>query len=181
VQALVDLGELLYWDDPQAARVAYQEAVDCGHWHALLHLAKVLLGGFEDEDAALAAYQRPVRSGDPDVAAAATYELAQLHVSRRDGDEARALFEQVIGTGHAEWAAAAMLGMARLHGDDAAAVEALYWQAIKVGNDEWSGRATLALAGLLKRCGDTDGAAAALRRGWGSSQEAARKFPAAVE
>jgi hypothetical protein len=42
VEALVDLGDLLYWDDPQAARAAYQEAVDAGHVPALLGLAKVL-------------------------------------------------------------------------------------------------------------------------------------------
>ena len=42
VQALVGLGDLLYWDEPGAARAAYQEAVDAGHLHALIGLAAVL-------------------------------------------------------------------------------------------------------------------------------------------
>lgn len=114
VEALVELGDLLYdWDDRQAAGAAYQEAVDAGHLPALLGLAQVLRGTGA-EDAGVAAYQRAISSGDPDLAAQATYELARLHVSRRDADAARALFEQLIATGHPEWAAPAMLGLARL-------------------------------------------------------------------
>jgi TPR repeat protein len=30
VQALADLGDFLYWDDPEAARAAYQQAIDAG-------------------------------------------------------------------------------------------------------------------------------------------------------
>jgi hypothetical protein len=45
LQALVDLGDLLYWDEPEGARAAYQEAIDAGHRHAMIDLAKVLLGG----------------------------------------------------------------------------------------------------------------------------------------
>lgn len=43
VQALVDLGDLLDWDDPEAAQAAYQEAVDAGHVRALPGLAKFLI------------------------------------------------------------------------------------------------------------------------------------------
>jgi hypothetical protein len=43
VEALVDLGDLLYWDDPQAARAAYQEAVEARHLPALLGLAAEIL------------------------------------------------------------------------------------------------------------------------------------------
>ena len=42
VQALVELGSFLYWDEPQAARAAYQEAIDGGHRPALIDLGMVL-------------------------------------------------------------------------------------------------------------------------------------------
>ena len=162
VEGLVDLGDLLYWDNPQAARVAYQEAVDAGHVPALLGLAKVLNAVIGDQDAAVAVYQRAVSSGDPDVAAEAMYELA-LQARHQDEDAARALLEQVIATGHPEWAGAAMVGLARLQDGDPAAMEALYRRAMATGSDDWSGHAAIALAGLLKRRGDVAGATAALR------------------
>jgi hypothetical protein len=162
VEALVDLGDLLYWDDPQAARAAYQEAVDAGHVPALLGLAKVLNAVIGDQDAAVEVYQQAVSSGDPDVAAEAMYELA-LQTRYQDEDAARALLEQVIATGHPQWAGAAMVGLARLQDGDPAAMEALYRRAVAAGSDDWSGRATIALAGLLKRRGDMAGATAALR------------------
>lgn len=59
IRALVGLGDLLYWDEPEAARAAYQEAVDAGHLHALIGLATVLGNVVEDQDAALAVYSRP--------------------------------------------------------------------------------------------------------------------------
>jgi hypothetical protein len=57
IQALVDVGGFLCWDAPQAACAAYQQAVDAGHQHALLHLAKVLRVVIEDDDAALGVYR----------------------------------------------------------------------------------------------------------------------------
>lgn len=162
VEALVDLGDLLYWDDPQAARSAYQEAVDAGYLPALLGLAKVLNVVIGDQDAAVAVYQQAISNGDPDVAAEAMYQLA-LQTSHHDEHAARALLEQVIATGHPEWAGAAMVGLARLQDGDPAAVEALYRRAMATGNDDWSGHAALALARLLKRRGDVAGATAALR------------------
>ncbi len=162
VEALVDLGDLLYWDDPQAARAAFQEAVDAGHVPALLGLANVLDAVIGDQDAAVEVYQQAVSSGDPDVAAEAMYELA-LHTRYQDEGAARALLGQVIATGHPQWAAAAMVGLARLHDGDPAAMEALYRRAVAAGSDDWSGHAAIALAGLLKRRGDMAGAAAALR------------------
>jgi tetratricopeptide (TPR) repeat protein len=162
VEALVDLGDLFYWDDPQAARAAYQEAVDAGHLPALLGLAKVLDAVIGDQDAAVAVYQQAIGSGDPDVAAEAMYELA-LQTRHQDEGGARALLEQVIATGHPEWGAAAMVGLAGLKDGDPAAVEALYRRAMATGDEEWSGHAAMALARLLKRRGDTAGATAALR------------------
>jgi len=162
VEALVDLGDLWYWDDPQAARAAYQDAVDAGYLPALLGLAKVLNSVIGDHDAAVAVYQQAIGRGDPDVAAEAMYELA-LQARHRDDDAARALLEQVIATGHPQWAGAAMVGLAHLQDGDPAAAEVLYRRAIAAGNDEWSGYAAMALARLLKRRGDVAGAAAALR------------------
>jgi hypothetical protein len=162
VEALVDLGDLLYWDDPQAARAAYQEAADAGHVPALLGLAKVLNAVIGDQDGAVAVYQRAASSGDPDVAAEAMYELA-LHTRHQDDDAARALLEQVIATRHPEWAGAAMVALARLQDGDPAAMEALYRRAVAAGSNDWSGHAAVALAGLLKHRGDVAGATAVRR------------------
>ena len=52
VGALVELGDLLYWDEPEAARAAYQEAVDAGQLQALIGLGMVLRNVLGDEGAA---------------------------------------------------------------------------------------------------------------------------------
>jgi hypothetical protein len=52
VEALVELGDFLYWDEPEAARAAYQEAIKAGHLHAMIRLAEVLGNVLEDEEAA---------------------------------------------------------------------------------------------------------------------------------
>jgi tetratricopeptide (TPR) repeat protein len=164
VQALVDLGDRLYWDDPEGARAAYQQAADAGHLHAMIDLAQVLRVGLRDDDAALAAYQRAVESADADVRAEALVELAHFHVSLGDMAAARATFQQAIDSGHAEWAGAAMVGLAGLlqrQLDDADAAQALYRQAIRTGNADWSGHASFTLGNLLAGEGDDAGAKAA--------------------
>ena len=54
LQALVDLGDFLYWDEPEGARAAYQEAIDAGHQHAMIDLAKVLWVGLRPPAGGLA-------------------------------------------------------------------------------------------------------------------------------
>jgi len=160
IQALADLGDLLYWDDPEGARAAYQEAIDAGHRHAMIDLAMVLHARLEDDDAALAVYRRAIGSGDPDLAAEAMVELAQMYLSQGNRPAARAMYQQAIDTRHAEWAAEAMLGLAyemRRQGDPDAAL-ALYRRAIETGNADSSGHASLMLADLLEDEGDTSGA-----------------------
>lgn len=163
-QALVDLGDRLYWDDPEGARAAYQQAVDAGHLHAMIDLAQVLRVGLGDDAAALAAYQRAAGSADADVRAEALVDLAHFQGSLGDSAAARATFQQAIDSGHAEWAGAAMVGLAgqlqrKLNDDDAA--QALYRQAIRAGNADWSGHASFTLGNLLAGRGDADGAKAA--------------------
>ena len=54
-RALADLGDLLSWQDEfDAARDAYQQAVDLGHDRALLSLASFLRGYLGDADGARA-------------------------------------------------------------------------------------------------------------------------------
>ncbi len=71
VEALVELCHFLYWDEPEAARAAFQEAVEAGYLHAMINVAKVLSNVLEDEEAALAAYEQAAASGDADVSAEA--------------------------------------------------------------------------------------------------------------
>jgi tetratricopeptide (TPR) repeat protein len=164
VRALVDLGDFLHWDDAEGARAAYQEAIDAGHMHAMIGLAKVLANVIGDEAAALSLYRQAISSGDPDLSAEAMFELA--HASRRDADAARAMFQQAIQTRHPEWAAAAMVGLAHMLqclGDPGAA-KVLCRQAIQAGNADWSGHASFALGRLLESQGDIAGAKAAWQR-----------------
>ncbi len=162
VQALVDLGDLMYWDEPEAARAAYREAVDAGYLHALIDLAMVLRNVLDDEEAAVAVYRQAIGSGDPDLAAEAMIEFAQLKAARRDTAGARDLFQQVIEARHPKWSAAATVGLAGLleRLDDPEAARALYRQAIQAGNPDWSGQASFALGELLRRKGDAGGAKA---------------------
>jgi hypothetical protein len=166
VEALVELGDFLYWDEPEAARAAYQEAVEAGHLHAMTSLARVLYNVVEDEEAALAVYERAAASADADLSAEAMYEIAFVHVSHDDPAAARAMFEQVIGTGHPVWAAAAMVGLAAVlkrRGDPGGA-EALYREAIEAGDADWSAHASCLLGDLLEGKGDVAGAQAAWQR-----------------
>jgi tetratricopeptide (TPR) repeat protein len=169
VRALVNLGDFLYWDEPQAARAAYQEAVDAGHLQALIALAQLLGNVLGDEEAARAAYDRAAADGDPELRAEAMYELACDHVLRRDATAA-AMFRQVIDTRHPKWAAAAMVGLAKvlMRGDDPEGAAALCRQAAEAGDADWSAHASSLLGDVLEGQGDVAGAAAAWWRVIGS-------------
>jgi hypothetical protein len=166
VKALVELGGFLYWDEPEAARAAYQEAIDAGHLHALIDLAKVLYNVLEDEETALAVYERAAASADADLSAEAMYEIAFVQVWHRDAAAARAMFERVIDTRHPVWAAAAMVGLAGMlkRRDDPEGAEALYREAIEAGDADWSAHASCLLGDLLEGKGDVAGAKAAWQR-----------------
>jgi tetratricopeptide (TPR) repeat protein len=163
VGALVELGGFLYWDEPEAARAAYQEAIDAGHLPALIDLAKVLRNVLEDEGAAMAAYEQAAASADADLSAEAMYEIAFVHVGHRAAGAARAMFEQVIATGHPVWAAAAMVGLADAltRREDPEGAQALYREAIEAGDADWSAHASFSLGTLLERKRDVAGAKAA--------------------
>jgi DnaJ-domain-containing protein 1 len=155
-QALVDLGDFLYWDAPELARATYQEAVDAGHRHAMLDLAKVLHVVIEDHDAALAVYRQAIDSGDSGLAGEAMIELARMQLGRDDAPAARAAYQQAIGIGHPDWAPAAMVGLARMElaRRDASAARAAYQQAIGTGHPDWAPAAMVSLADLHVRLDD---------------------------
>jgi tetratricopeptide (TPR) repeat protein len=165
VPALVELGDFLYWDDPDGARAAYQEAIDAGHAHALISLAK-LLHRLGEEDAALAAYQQAEESDDLDLAAEAAYEIAFVHVSHHDEASAAPILQRVIEAGNATWAPAAMVGLAgiRHRASDDRGAEAMYRAAIETANAGWSANASFCLGELLEGTGETDAAKAQYQR-----------------
>jgi hypothetical protein len=156
VQALVDLGDFLYWDAPEDARAAYQQAVDAGHRHAMLDLAKVLHVVIEDDDAALDVYRQAIGSGDDGLAAEAMIELAHLQLGRDDASAARAAYQQAIDSQHPDWAPAAMTGLARMElaRRDASAARAAYQRAIATGHPDWAPAAMVSLADLHVRLDD---------------------------
>ena len=166
VGALVELGDFLYWDEPAAARAAYQEAIEAGHLHALIDLAKVMGNVLEDEEAALGVYEQAAASGDADLSAEAMYEIAFMRWRQRDMAAARAMFERVIDTRHPVWAAAAMVGLAGalMRRDDPEGAEALYREAIEAGDADWSAHASCLLGDLLEGKGDVAGAKGAWQR-----------------
>jgi tetratricopeptide (TPR) repeat protein len=165
VRTLVARADALYWDDPEAARAAYTEAVEAGYLPALIGLGMLLDNVLDDEDAALAAFERAAASGDPGLRAEAMYELASRHVSHREVAAASTMFQRVIDTGHPEWAGAAMVGLAGVlkRGGDPDGAAALCREAAESGNAEWSAHARSFLADVLKAQGDLDGAQAAWR------------------
>jgi len=149
--ALAELGDFLYWDEPAAARAAYQAAIRAGHARASLSLARLLHDVLEDEEAALVACQQAAASEDQDLSAEAWYQIALVQVARRGAAAARAGFERVIDTGHPVWAAAAMVGLAR--GAAPPEARSLYRRAIEEGDAGWSAHASWLLANLLERQG----------------------------
>ena len=161
-RALAELGDFLYWDEPAAARAAYQAAIRAGHSRATISLARLLLNVLEDEQAALVVYEQAAASEDQDLGAEAMYQVALVHMARRDVTAARAVLERVIETRHPVWAAAAMVGLARQQDVDSA--RSLYRRAIKEGDADWSARASWLLANLLQREGDIAAAAAVWQR-----------------
>jgi TPR repeat protein len=162
VDALVELGDFLSWADPEAARAAYQQAIDTGYLPAMFDLARHLQRVSGDHDAALAVYRQAVGAGDQDLAAEALCEIVFLHHDAGDSAAADAALRQVIETGHPVWAAATMIGMAGIQApDDPAAAEALYRQAMHTGDAQQSADAAVQLGELLEARGDLAGAKAA--------------------
>jgi tetratricopeptide (TPR) repeat protein len=165
--AYEDLGDLLYWEDFAAARAAYQQAINAGHPHAMISLAKLLHAHLHDEQASLDMFAQALNCADPDIAAEAMVQLAWLRAGHRDDAGARAWYERAISTGQPRWAAEATLSQAMLmlrHGDLDQA-EALYRQATAspdLGERFW--QAWYGLGEVRHRKGDAPGAKAAWRR-----------------
>jgi tetratricopeptide (TPR) repeat protein len=164
--ALADLGDFLYWDEPEAARAVYQEAIEAGHRQAMITLARLLYNFLDDEQAALAVLEQAAAGANADLSAEAMHEIASMHVSNRDEAAARAMFERVIGTGHPVWAAAAMVGLAGVleRSDNPEGAQALYREAIEAGDADWSAHASWLLGDLLESKDDIAGARAAWQR-----------------
>ena len=166
-RALADLGDLLSWQDEfDAARDAYQQAVDLGHDRALLSLASLLRGCLGDADGARACLRRAIGSSDPDVAAEGMVDLGCLLCSTGDMTGGRAAFRDAIATGHPTWAPEAMMGLGHwlsMRGDRDGALAA-YQQAIDSGRADLAGRAWFSVGKLHYRQGDLSRARSVLQR-----------------
>lgn len=161
-QVLADLGHLLWWDDPQQARAAFERAIAAGNEHALIDLAKLRHAVLDDPAAALLGYQQAAGSADPDVAAEALLEIGHLQaIVYRDALAAQAAYQQVIGMRHPRWSPEAMIDLGYLlHwqlGDDDGA-QAMFQQAIDSGNADSRARSLARLADVLDKRGDRAGA-----------------------
>jgi TolA-binding protein len=164
---LAKLGDLLWFDEPELARAAFERAVDAGNRRALIRLAthkRVVSGDYEG---AVGLYQQAVVSPEPDIVAEALTELGEA--LRDDGDYqgARAAWERCIATGNPDWAphAMAMLGSmleSRLGDHDGA--QAMLQAAFHTGHPDVAPRAMLWPGLFLEQAGDDDGAQAAFQR-----------------
>lgn len=165
-QDLVELGDLLWFDEPELALAAFERAVDGGHRRALIRLAthrRVVSGDYEG---AMALYQQAVSSPEPGIAAEALTALGEALRDHGDYQAARATWEQCIATGNPDWAphAMAMLGsmLERLGDHDGA--QAMLRAAFDTGHPDVAPRAMLWAGLFLERAGDDDGAQAAFQR-----------------
>ncbi len=165
--ALVELGGVLWNDEPGLAREALERAIAAGHEPALIELARHRYIVSGDYDGALVLLERAIGSADPDVSAAALARLGQTHLAYGDYGAARAAFGRCIATGHPDWAPQAMLMLAGLliHqvGDRDAARDMLN-TAIGTGHPIHARAALSGLGHLLHQAGDDQGAIAAYRR-----------------
>jgi tetratricopeptide (TPR) repeat protein len=166
-QGLADLGDLLWGDEPELARTAFEHAVDAGNRRALIRLATHRRLESGDYEGALALYQQAVASPEPGIAAEALAEMGDALRGHGDYQAARAAWEQCIATGNPDWAPHAMAMLAsmleRKLGDRDGAV-AMFQAAFDTGHPEVAPRAMLWIGLLLERTGDGDGAQAAYQR-----------------
>jgi tetratricopeptide (TPR) repeat protein len=163
VQAMADLGNLLYWEnDRDGAEAAYQQAIDAGRHETLIDMAHLLR--FTDNDAARACLDQAMAVGDPDLTALALVTLSTVLAGsgpeRSDPAGAESALLQAIETGHPDFAPEAMslLGSLRERHGDAEGARAAYQQAIDTGHAEWADRSRSELAYMLKEQGDLAGA-----------------------
>lgn len=164
VRAMIDLGDMLRFDDPAGSRDAYERAVASGDAHSQVTLADLLSEG-GDTEGALRCLRQAIAGNDPDVKAEALVTLGRV-LYHSDPAAAQEALRQAIETRHPEWAPAAMSGLGDLlkgYGDHAGA-RAAYQMAIEEGGPGWAAAASESLGALLEEQGDIAGAKAAYLR-----------------
>jgi tetratricopeptide (TPR) repeat protein len=166
-QALADLGELLWHDEPELARTALERAVDAGNRRALISLATHRRLESRDYEGALALYRQAVSSPDRGIAAEALVQLGDALREHGDYQAACAAWEQCIAAGNPAWAPHAMAMLASMResklGDRDGAL-AMFQAAFDTGHPEVAPEAMFWIGLLLERAGDADGAQAAYQR-----------------
>jgi tetratricopeptide (TPR) repeat protein len=137
--ALAELGDLLWWDEPELARTAFERAAAAGNNRALIRLAQHRWVVLKDYEGALLHYQQAITSPDPGVAAEALTGLGEAHRAHSDYQAARQVLEECIATGHQDWAprAMTMLGnMLEYQLRDYDGARAMFQAAIGTGHPE---------------------------------------------
>jgi tetratricopeptide (TPR) repeat protein len=163
-QALTELGDLLWWDEPELARTAFERAAGTGNNGALIRLAQHRWVVLEDYEGSLPRYQQAIASPDPGVAAEALTGLGEAHRAHGDYQAARDVLEECIATGHPDWAPRAMMmlgNMLEYQLRDYDGARAMLQAAISTGHPESGPEAMFLLGHLMQRTGDDDGAKAA--------------------
>jgi tetratricopeptide (TPR) repeat protein len=150
-RALVELADFLRWDEPEAARTAYQQALGSGDAGLLESPAET--GAAED------LYRRAIEAADSHWSACAAVELGQLLARAGDVTGARAAWQPVIESADAHWATWAFDYLVDLLRDqhDLAGLRAAYQQAAAVRNPE-APYALDVLGQELNQLGDIPGA-----------------------
>jgi tetratricopeptide (TPR) repeat protein len=166
-EELAELGDLLWRDEPELARTAFERAVDAGNRGALIRLAMHRRVVFGDYEGALALYRQAAASPDPGVAAGALAALGDALRDHGDYQGARTAWEQCIAIGDPDGTPRAMTGLAGIlqhQLGDRDGARAMFQAAFDTGHPEHAAPAMLLLGILLERSGDGDGALAAFQR-----------------
>jgi tetratricopeptide (TPR) repeat protein len=152
---------LLWWDEPELARTAFERAAAAGNTTALVRLAQHRWVVLKDYEGALPLYQQAIASPDPGAAAEALTGLGQAYRAHGDYQAARDVLQEAIATGHPDWAPRAMMmlgNMLEYQLRDYDGARAMFQAAIGTGHPESGPQAMFLLGHLLQRTGDDDGA-----------------------
>jgi tetratricopeptide (TPR) repeat protein len=170
--ALLELGEVLWWDDTPRAMKVFQRAIAAGRLRGLLDLARLYDAVIGDYESALSTYQIAIGCADADISAEALVAVGYYFLGRSD-PEAITYFQRAVQAGHYKWGPMAQIGIgqALARARDYEAAANVFRLAVEADYIPASAKAAVFLGDLLRRLQDPDQASLFLLRALESGAE----------